>query len=64
MTKMNQDVPIEGVVKWLVRERDRAEERLEQVTGYAKAEENFYLYQMYKASTSYDEEFRKVTGDL
>ena len=39
MTKMNQDVPIEGVVKWLVRERDRAEERLEQVTCYSKAME-------------------------
>ena len=39
MRDMNPDVPIEGVVKWLARERDRAEEKLEQVTGYAKAME-------------------------
>ena len=47
-----------------LRAEDPTEFLMEQVTGYAKAEENFYLYQMYKASTSYDEEFRKVTGDL
>ncbi len=35
--EMNPDVPIEAVVKWLVRERDTAKAKLEQLTGYTKA---------------------------
>ena len=39
MPKMNEDVPIEAVVKWLARERDTLRDKLEQLTGYAKAME-------------------------
>lgn len=61
---LRPDDDFDAFVVDYLRAEDPTEFLMEQVTGYAKAEENFYLYQMYKASTSYDEEFRKVTGDL
>ena len=41
---------------------DRVEYLMEQVTNYALADENFYLYNVYKNSTSYSEDFEKLTG--
>lgn len=41
---------------------DPVEFLMDEVTGYAMQEENFYLYRMYQASKSYDQEFQKVMG--
>ena len=41
---------------------DRVEYLMQEVTNYALEDENFYLYNVYKNSTSYNEEFRKLTG--
>ena len=41
---------------------DRVEYLMQEVTNYALEEENFHLYQVYKHSTSYHEEFEKLTG--
>lgn len=41
--KMNKDVPTEGVVKWLAKERDAAKEKLEQLIGYTKGLETRIL---------------------
>jgi hypothetical protein len=35
---------------------------MEEVTRYALKEENFYLYNTYKSSVSYEEELRKIMG--
>ena len=41
---------------------DRVEYLMQQVTNYALEEENFYLYNIYRNSTSYHEEFEKLIG--
>ena len=33
---------------------------MDEVTSYALSEENFYLYRVYQASTSYSEDFEKL----
>ena len=39
---------------------DRVDYLMEQVTNYALADENFYLYNFYRNSVSYHEEFEKI----
>ena len=35
---------------------------MEEVTDYALNEQNFYLYQMYRASSSQETDFKKIMG--
>lgn len=58
---MNKDVPPEGVIKWLAKERDKALEKLEQVTGYAKALETRIL-EMEAAANMAREEYAENIG--
>ncbi|MBQ9828335.1 MAG: hypothetical protein IJM62_06610 [Lachnospiraceae bacterium] len=41
---------------------DPVEFLMQEVTNYALEDENFYLYNVYRNSTSYNEEFKKLTG--
>ena len=35
---------------------------MEEVTRYAQNEENFFFYNMYKDSKSYEQEYKKIMG--
>ena len=42
--------------------REPADLLMEEVTRYARQEENFFFYNMYKDSKNYQQEYRKIMG--
>ena len=59
---LRQEDDFDYFVLEFIRSNDPISYLMEEVTDYALNEQNFYLYQMYRASSSQETDFKKIMG--
>ena len=61
-SKLMAEHDFDGFILRYLDSRDPADLLMEEVTRYARQEENFFFYNMYKDSKNYQQEYRKIMG--
>ena len=60
MKRINEDIPLEAAVKWLIRERDRYRDKLDELIVYTKSLER----ELKEGAEPYEHKIKSLEGDI